>query len=361
MIQVIDFRKMMLDEESCWQAVQNRDSTFDGSFIYAVHSTGVYCRLGCPSRRPRRDQVAFFNSGIEARAAGFRPCLRCHPDEPLPSSAQAELIRRACALIDAAVEAPPSLDALAHEFHLSPSHFHRLFKSATGLTPRQYAAGQRLQKFKSGVKAGQDVITALYDAGFSSSSRLYEKAASSLGMTPAAYRRGGEAMQITYTIVSTRLGRMLVAATQRGICAVSFDDREERLETSLRAEFPTASLSRDDATLKTWIDALVAHLEGQQPHLSLPLDLQATAFQLRVWETLRQIPYGETRTYAQVASIIGSAKAVRAVGSACAHNPVAVITPCHRVVRTDGGLGGYRWGLERKQALLEQERLHSEK
>jgi AraC family transcriptional regulator of adaptative response/methylated-DNA-[protein]-cysteine methyltransferase len=359
MIQVIDLQTMKLDEESCWQAVQRRDTALDGTFVYAVRSTGIYCRPGCPSRRPRRDQVAFFNSGVEARAAGFRACRRCHPDEALPSSVQAELIRCACATIDAAVDALPSLEDLAREARLSPFHFHRLFKSATGLTPRQYAAGQRLQKFKSGVKTGQDVTTALYDAGYSSSSRLYEKAASRLGMTPAAYRRGGEAMQINYTIASTRLGQMLVAATERGICKVSFDDQDEPLETGLRAEFPTASLIRDDITLKTWVDALVAHLEGQQPRLDLPLDLQATTFQLRVWETLRQIPYGETRTYAQVASIIGSAKAVRAVGSACAHNPVAVITPCHRVLRTDGGLGGYRWGLKRKQALLEQERLHS--
>jgi len=359
MIPVIDLEKMTVDVESSWRAVESRDATFDGVFVYAVRSTGVYCRPGCPSRRPQQDQVVFFNTGAEAREAGYRPCRRCHPDEALPASAQAELVQHACAILDASEDSTPGLEALASELHLSPSHLHRIFKATTGLTPRQYAAGQRLKRFKLGIQAGQDVTTALYGAGYSSSSRLYTTAAASLGMTPAAYRRGGKAMDIDYTIVVTRLGRMLVAATTRGICTVCFGDQDTDLEASLRSEFPAAALRHDDATLKLWVDALVDHLEGLQPRLDLPLDLQATAFQLRVWEALRQIPYGETRTYTQVAGAIGQARAVRAVGSACASNPVAVITPCHRVIRSDGSLGGYRWGVERKQALLEQERLHS--
>ncbi len=359
MNRVMEFERVMIDHETCWQAVLNRDPAFDAQFVYAVRSTGVYCRVTCPSRRPRREQVVFFETPAEAQAGGFRPCRRCRPDEALPAERQAELARRACALMDAAGENPISLEALSRELNLSPSHFHRLFKAATGLTPRQYAAGQRLQKLKSNLKAGQDVTRALYDAGYSSSSRLYEKASATLGMTPAVYRRGGETMEINYTLVDTRLGRMLLAATLKGICFLSFGDQDGALADGLQAEYPAAHLTHDVARLKPWADALVAHLEGARPQIDLPLDLQATAFQLKVWEVLRQIPYGETRTYTQVAGIIGSPKAVRAVGSACASNPVSVITPCHRVLRTDGTLGGYRWGLERKQALLDQERLHA--
>lgn len=359
MNQVTEFELAMIDQETCWQAVLRRDPAFDAQFVYGVRSTGIYCRATCPSRRPRREQVVFFGTPTDARASGFRPCRRCRPDEALPAERQAELARRACALMDAAGESPISLEALSRELALSPSHFHRLFKAATGLTPRQYAAGQRLQKFKSNLKAGQNVTRALYDAGYTSSSRLYEKASSHLGMTPAVYRRGGATMEITYTLVDTRLGRMLLAATPKGICCLSFGDQDAALTDGLQAEYPAAALTRGDDRLKPWADALVAHLDGARPQLDLPLDLRATAFQLKVWEVLRQIPYGETRTYAQVAGIVGSPRAVRAVGSACASNPVAVITPCHRVLRTDGALGGYRWGLQRKQALLDQERLHA--
>ena len=361
MNQVIETTEIsvMTDQETYWQAVQDRDPAYNGLFVYGVRSTGIYCRPTCPSRRPRRDQVTFFTSNADARAAGYRACRRCHPDDPHSDGAQTELIRLACGLIDAAPENPPGLEELAQALHLSPSHFHRLFKKVTGLTPRQYASGQRLQKFKSEVKAGQDVTTALYEAGYSSSSRLYEHAHGSLGMTPGAYRRGGQNMDITYTIVNTRLGRMLVGATQRGISAVSFGDRDSDLETSLRKEYPAASLVKDDSAMKTWVESLVAYLEGTQPNLVLPLDLQATSFQLRVWQSLRQIPYGETRTYAEVAEAIGQPTAVRAVANACASNPAAVVTPCHRVVRPDGGLGGYRWGIERKKALLAQEHSHA--
>jgi AraC family transcriptional regulator of adaptative response/methylated-DNA-[protein]-cysteine methyltransferase len=355
MNQVLDRSPIIKSEESFWQAVQARDERFNGVFVYAVHSTGIYCKPTCPARRPRRQQVAFFSSCDTAEAAGFRACRRCQPRLALSQDQQVELIQRACRLIDANIEQPPALGALSQQLNLSSSYLHRLFKSVTGLTPHQYAAGQRLKKFKSKVKAGDDLTTAMYAAGYGSSSRLYEKAPGSLGMTPASYRRGGQGMEIHYTIVDSYLGRMLVAATRQGICAVSFGKADAELEVFLRAEYPAAVLERDDTFLKSWVDALVEHLAGTRPHLELPLDLQATAFQLRVWEELRKIPYGETRTYTEVAQAIGRPRAVRAVANACGANPAVIVTPCHRVVRRDGALGGYRWGVERKKALLKHE------
>jgi len=348
---------LTLEQESFWRAVQERDAAFTGVFVYAVRSTGIYCKPGCSSRRPRREQVVFFHTCDEAEAAGFRACRRCRPRQTLSVDAQTELVQRACGLIDASPEEPPTLDALSRTLHFSPSHLHRLFKAVTGLTPHQYAAGQRIRKLKSSLKSGDDVTTALYGAGFTSSSRLYERAAGRLGMTPAVYRRGGAGMHIRYTIVSTYLGRMLIAATLKGICAVSFGEQEAELEDLLRSEYPAASFERDDGALQAWAAALVEHLQGERTALALPLDLQATAFQLRVWEELRRIPYGQTRTYAEVAQAIGQPHAIRAVGRACATNPAVIVTPCHRVVRSDGGLGGYRCGIERKQALLARERL----
>lgn len=345
-----------LEQETYWQAVQTRDTAFNGVFVYGVRSTGIYCRPSCASRRPRREQVSFFQSCDEAEAAGFRACRRCQPRQALSNSAQLELVQRACSLIDASLEQPPSLAELSQALHFSPSHLHRLFKATTGLTPRQYAAGQRVQKFKTRVKTGDDVTTALYAAGYTSPSRLYEGAAQRLGMSPGIYRSGGTGMTINYTIVDTYLGRMLIAGTARGICAVSFGEKDSALEAFLSSEFPAARLERDDRALQAWAAALVEHLQGKRQELNLPLELQATAFQLRVWEELRRIPYGETRTYAEVARAIGQPQAIRAVGRACAANPAVIVTPCHRVVRSDGGLGGYRWGIQRKQALLANER-----
>jgi AraC family transcriptional regulator of adaptative response/methylated-DNA-[protein]-cysteine methyltransferase len=352
----IPLTSLMVEQETFWQAIQDRDPAFTGVFVYGVRSTGIYCKPGCTSRRPRRQQVVFFHTCDEAEAAGFRPCRRCQPRQALSLNAQTELVQRVCGLIDASLEEPPTLAALSQALHFSPSHLHRLFKAVTGLTPRQYAAGQRIRKLKSNLKTGDDVTTALYGAGFTSSSRLYESAAGRLGMTPAVYRKGGPGMKIHYTIVSTYLGRMLVAATLKGICAVSFGEQDAALESFLHSEYPAADLERDDRALKDWTAALVEHLQGARPALDLPLDLQATAFQLRVWEELRRIPYGQTRSYAEVALAIGQPHAIRAVGRACASNPAVIVTPCHRVVRSDGGLGGYRWGIERKQALLARER-----
>jgi AraC family transcriptional regulator, regulatory protein of adaptative response / methylated-DNA-[protein]-cysteine methyltransferase len=348
-----------IDEEAGWQAVASRDASFDGQFVYAVRSTGIYCKPSCSSRRPRRDQVRFFATCAAAEQAGFRACRRCHPREVLSANQVAELAQRACRLIDEHIEDPLTLEALGQALNTSPSHLHRIFKSVTGLTPRQYAAGQRLQRFKSHVKSGQEVTSALYEAGYGSSSRLYESGHERLGMTPAAYQRGGKGARIGYTVVDTPLGRMLVAATDRGICRVSLGERDEELERQLQAEFPAAEIRRDPAGLEGWVNALVEHLHGQHPDLALPLDLQATAFQLRVWEELRKIPYGQTRTYAQVAEAIGQPSAARAVANACGANPAILITPCHRVVRSDGSLGGYHYGVERKQKLLEQEKRQS--
>ena len=345
-------------EEQLWQAVQQRDARFVGRMVYAVRSTGIYCKPTCPSRRPLRENVFFFQTINEADAAGFRPCRRCHPEETLAQDEQVALARRACALIDASPEQPPSLEVLSRELHLSPSYLQRIFKSVLGFSPRQYAANQKLTAFKRHIRAGSDVTTAMYAAGYSSTSRLYEGVTQRMGMTPASYRQGGAGKQIHFTFVQTYLGKMLVAGTDKGICRVSFGQDEPGMVTLLRTEYPAAELLQDDTNLAAAVNMLVKHLEGSQPHLALPLDLQATAFQLRVWEELRRIPYGQTRTYAEVAQAVGKPRAVRAVANACAANPVVVVTPCHRVVRSDGSLGGYRYGVERKQALLSQEQDH---
>ncbi len=355
---VLNLSTNITDESRYWDAVQERDARFNGVFVYGVRSTGIYCRPTCPSRRPQREQVVFFNSFDEAEAAGFRPCRRCQPQAAFAPDEKAEIVQRACQLLDESLSSPLTLDALAQKLHFSPSHLHRIFKSVTGLTPHQYVQGKHVEAFKAGLKDGKDVTTALYDAGFSSSSRLYEGTAGRMGMNPTAYQRGGQGMRILYTVVDCYLGRMLVAATERGICAVSFGDADAELESFLRAEYPAAQVERDPQQgLQASVQALLAYLEGDQPDLSLPLDLQATAFQLRVWEELRKIPYGETRSYAEVAGAIGQPAAVRAVAQACARNPAVLVTPCHRVVRSDGASGGYRWGIQRKQALLAREKV----
>lgn len=344
----------LLSEETCWEAVQARDARYDGQFYFAVRSTGVYCKPSCPARRPLRENVRFFPTPEAAEMAGYRACRRCRPRDP--SSAAVVWVERACQIITES-ETPPRLEALAERLGVSPYHFHRVFKAITGVTPRQYAASHRADQFKAGVRGGLPVTAALYEAGYGSSSRLYERAEQELGMTPASYRRGARGMCIAYTTTGCYLGRLLVASTGQGICAVSFAGDDETLVSLLSAEYPGASLERDDARLRPWLDDVIAYLEGKRPDLTLPLDVQATAFRRRVWEELRRIPYGETRTYAEVAAAVGRPKAVRAVANACAANPAALVTPCHRVVRSDGKPGGYRWGPERKEALLARERL----
>jgi AraC family transcriptional regulator, regulatory protein of adaptative response / methylated-DNA-[protein]-cysteine methyltransferase len=342
-----------------FEAVRARDARFDGLFVYAVSSTRVYCKPSCPSRRPRRERVSFFASCEEAEAGGFRACKRCLPREASAQDPSSEMVLRVCTLIEARAGEAVSLEELGAELGLSPHHLQRTFKRLTGVTPRQYAAARRLKRFKSEVRAGRGVTEAMYESGYGSSSRLYELASRRLGMTPASYQRGGKGMSISYTTVGCALGRLLVAATERGVCSVQFGDTEGELEAALAAEYPAAELRRDGARLDEFVGALLRHVEGGESKLDLPLDVRATAFQSRVWEELRRIPYGETRSYADVAASLGRPAATRAVARACATNPVALVTPCHRVVRGDGNLSGYRWGVERKRALLAREAAHS--
>lgn len=345
-----------VEDDVRWRAVESRDARFDGIFFYGVRSTGVYCRPSCPSRRPGRARVEFFRTREAAEASGFRACLRCKPGGAAAADPRAETVLRVCRAIEEWEDGTPSLEELGAELGLSPHQLRRAFKSLTGITPRQYAAAHRLNQFKSKVREGEDVAAAMYGAGYGSSSRLYEKASEQLGMTPATYRRKGKGMNINYAIADCPLGRLLVAATGRGVCSVQFGDGDEELEAALAAEYPAADIGRDEASLGGAVESILRHLEGSQPDLSLPLDVRATAFQLRVWDELRRIPYGSTRSYGEVAAALGQPTATRAVARACATNPVALVTPCHRVVRGDGDPGGYRWGTERKRALLEQEK-----
>ncbi len=345
-----------LDEERLWQAVLNRDRASNGKFVYAVRSTGIYCRPSCASRRPNRPQVVFFESGEAAQRAGFRACRRCRPENTVAVDRQSEFVQRTCQLLDAhADQGGISLSALGLALGVSPYHLQRTFKQVMGVTPRQYVENRRLARFKQHVKAGDAVTPALYNAGYGSSSRLYEKAPQHLGMTPATYRQGGRGIVIQYSILACALGRLLVAGTERGVCAIRLGDSDEELESSLRREFFAAEILRDDAAIRAWAEDLLQHLEGRQLQLTLPLDIRATAFQMRVWRELQAIPYGGTRSYSEVAAAIGQPSATRAVARACATNPVAVVIPCHRVVREDQSLGGYRWGIDRKRRLLEQE------
>ncbi len=340
-------------EDLRWRAVLTRDARADGAFVFGVRSTGVYCRPSCPARRPRRAQVVFFRRPADAERAGFRPCRRCRPREV--GDPRAAVVERACRYIEAHLDGPLSLAAVADHAGRTPRALRRLFVRLLGITPRGYADACRLNLLRARLRAQEAVTRALYDAGFGSSSRLYERAPRHLGMTPGAYRRGGRGMRIAYTITASPLGRLLVAATERGLCAVSLGDADPPLEAALRAEYPSAEVRRDDEGLGRWVAALMRYLHGQAPRLALPLDIQATAFQRQVWEALRAIPYGATRSYGEVARALGRPAAARAVARACAANPVALVIPCHRVVRGDGGLGGYRWGLDRKRALLARE------
>jgi AraC family transcriptional regulator of adaptative response/methylated-DNA-[protein]-cysteine methyltransferase len=345
-------------DEARWQVVLAREMCRNERFVYAVRSTGVYCRPGCPSRRPRRENVVFFQVPDAAERAGFRPCRRCRPENPHRASPQIDMIGRACRLIEQCIEdAPLTLDALGQELQSSPYQLERTFKRFLGITPRQYADALRLERLKSSLRADSDVTSALYEAGYGSSRSLYERAPEQLGMTPATYRRGGSGMEIAYATVDSPLGRLLVAGTERGICAVSLGDADEPLAQGLAAEYPEAKIRRDNSGLRTWVSALVSHLRGTMPHLDLPLDVRATAFQWRVWQELLKIPYGETRSYSQIAEALGQPKAVRAVANACAANLAAIVIPCHRIVRENGDPGGYRWGSERKQTLLARESL----
>lgn len=346
---------MTISDEKAWDAVQRRDPSFDGRVFFAVRTTGIYCRPSCPARRPLRDNVRFFTTRADAETAGFRACRRCRPAaERGPAAALATRVRK---LLDAHPDGI-TLAELAQRTGVSPHHLQRVFREQTGVTPKQYLAAQRTDRLRRTLKEGRDVTTATYEAGYGSSSRLYSQSNSRLGMTPATYRDGGRGMEVRFTSVPTSIGTLLVAVTDRGVCAVSLGDSASKLERELRDELPNATISRvDHPALAHAVMTIVDQIEGRGTHSAeLPVDLLATAFQLRVWQELRRVPYGETRSYGEIAAAIGQPKAVRAVASACARNRVAIVVPCHRVVRNDGASGGYRWGAARKRALLKRER-----
>jgi AraC family transcriptional regulator of adaptative response/methylated-DNA-[protein]-cysteine methyltransferase len=337
-----------------WRAVLIRDRAADRQFVYAVRSTGIYCRPSCPSRRPDRSRVEFFATAADAEHAGFRPCKRCRPQDTAAADPWVEKIRRACVYLTN-VEGHPSLATLARRLGGSPYHLQRHFKRLVGVTPREFADAVRLQKVKRRLRGGVDVTTAVLDAGYGSSSRFYERAAARLGMRPSRYRRGGAGMHIRYSVVNSPLGRLLVAASGTGVCAITMGATDRDLERALAEEYPAATITPDRGALAKWTRQVLAHLAGRTPRLDLPLDVRATAFQWQVWNALAAIPRGETRSYAEVAAAIGRPRAFRAVARACAANPVALAIPCHRVVPAAGGVGGYRWGAERKKKLLARE------
>lgn len=345
-----------LDTDEAWRAVQARDPRFDGQFVYAVHSTHIYCRPSCPSRRPMRSRVSFYTAPGDAEDAGFRACRRCKPREARLATAAALAVDRARRLIEQQPDQLITLDALAAKVDVSPFHLQRTFKRLLGVSPREYQEGLRLSRFKSRLRAGDTVSRATYEAGFGSSSRVYERSDTSLGMTPAAYRRGGAGMRITYTIVPSAFGNLLVGATDRGVCAVALGDADEELVAALKKDFPRAEIERADDLHQQWVEEIVGTIGSGNSQSSVPLDIQGSAFQQQVWALLRRIPPGRTRSYGQIASELGNPRASRAVAQACASNRLALVIPCHRVVRNDGTLGGYKWGVDRKRTLLDRER-----
>jgi AraC family transcriptional regulator of adaptative response/methylated-DNA-[protein]-cysteine methyltransferase len=339
------------DIDPRWSVVANRDP--DGRFVYAVKTTGVYCRPGCASRLPNPRNVAFYATWGEAERAGFRACHRCRPNEP--GAPHTALVAAACRSI-AEADAPPSLDALAAAANMSRFHFHRVFKKATGLTPKAYAAAHRAQRMRESLAGANSVTEAIYDAGFNSAGRFYEKSNEVLGMTPRAFRNGGLDVEITFAIGACSLGAVLVARSKKGICAILLGDNRDALTRDVQDLFPKAKLIGGDAEFEALVAQVVGFVDAPQQSLDLPLDIRGTAFQQCVWQALRKIPVGETASYAEIARRIGAPKAARAVARACVENTIAVAIPCHRVVRNDGAISGYRWGVARKRALLAKER-----
>jgi len=354
-----------MNEALAWESVLQRDPSADDRFLYAVTTTGIYCRPSCPSRRPKRDNVAFFSSAAAAEEAGFRACQRCRPNR---AKAPHRAVERARDYIDAHIadlgEERITLELLGEESGLSPYHLQRKFKEIVGLTPAQYIRARKSERLKGELKRGETVSRATFGAGYGSSSRVYGDSDKRLGMTPATYRRGGAGAHIEYVTARTSLGFLLVGATDRGICAVTLGNDTKTLERALELEYPAATrtyVSHPSSSLQAWVADIIEAVDSDRVRLDIPFDIQASAFQWKVWRELQKIPFGETRSYSEIANAIGSPKAVRAVASACANNRAAVIIPCHRVVRQNGELGGYRWGLERKQLLIEKERAMSEK
>jgi AraC family transcriptional regulator of adaptative response/methylated-DNA-[protein]-cysteine methyltransferase len=337
----------------CWLAALARDTNADGTFVLAVRTTHIYCRPSCPARRPLRRNVVFYQTREEAEKNGFRACRRCRPNE---ISGSAALVNRVARALAESGETEQRLGALARELGTTAGTVRRAFLRVTGVTPRELAEALRLERFKRLLREGKGITEALYETGYGSSSRVYERSNAQLGMTPATYRKGGTGMKIGYTMAKSALGKVLVAATGRGVSAVYLGDAEAALVKELKAEYPNAEIAPATDAYQRWVKEIVERIAGKTPRMDVPLDLQGTAFQRRVWQELQRIPPGTTRTYSQVAQAMGRPTAARAVARACATNPVSIVVPCHRVIREDGNLAGYRWGLSRKERLLEQER-----
>lgn len=343
------------DNDLRWQIVKTKNRGFDGAFYFGVRTTNIFCKPSCASRLPRRENVHFFATAEAAEKHGFRACLRCCPNRKISIDPNAKLVFQAFEIIQNAGGEEIPLENLSANLSVSPSHLQKTFKRILGFSPKQFADWLKIESFKGAVK-NSDVTTALYESGYGSSRGLYENAAENLGMTPAVYRKGGKGMKIFFTVLKCPLGELLVAATEKGVCSVAFGDDAEVLETNLKQEFPAAQITRDDKYLNKYTTAILENIAGERKLLHLPVEVQATVFQTRVWTEIKKIPYGETRSYKEIAENLGNIKAVRAVARACASNPVALVTPCHRVVGANGNLSGYRWGVERKKAILELEK-----
>jgi AraC family transcriptional regulator, regulatory protein of adaptative response / methylated-DNA-[protein]-cysteine methyltransferase len=350
----------MLNLEHCWLALQNHDATQDGRFFYGVITTGVYCRPSCPSRRPLVKNVRFYETTVEAERDGLRPCLRCRPTSDSKVNRSPERVGQVCRYVESHSGERLKIDELAALVGTNRFHLQRVFKFTMGVTPKQYLDAVRLKQLKKGLKEAGDVAAAVYGAGYGSSSRVYEKADNRLGMTPNQYRQGGRGVKITHATITSPLGLIMIGATDRGLCFLQFGESRSGLLKMIENEYPEASISAMPkpyhADFQKWVDVLNAYLAGTETHLHLPVDIRATAFQTRVWKYLQSIPYGEVHSYQEVADGIGQPRAVRAVANACSRNRVALVIPCHRVIRSTGELGGYRWGLARKRVLIDKER-----
>ena len=359
-IKRVELEANVLNPEECWNALLQRDKTRDGGFYFGVVTTGVYCRPSCPARTPLRKNVRFYETPAQAEADGLRPCLRCRPLEASQTEAHAAIVRDLCGYIESNLDGLLTLEQLAGHAHLSPAYLQRLFVAVMGVSPKKYAESCRMRKLKSELRTSQDVAQAVYGAGFGSSSRVYERAGTRLGMTPGEYRKGARGVVITHVPIESAFGLMLLGATDRGICFLQFGESLDGLIAELHREYPAAihEPMREPYApeFDRWVAALNAYLSGQEQRLDLPLDVRSTVFQMKVWSYLQTIPAGEVQSYGEVAAGIGQPKAARAVGHACATNRVALLIPCHRVIRGGGDLGGYRWGLARKRTLLDAER-----
>jgi AraC family transcriptional regulator of adaptative response/methylated-DNA-[protein]-cysteine methyltransferase len=353
---ISDKEQITIEEQ--WKAVQRRDQSYDYKFVYAVLSTGIYCKPSCPSRRPGKEKVVFFSDFSSAEKAGFKPCKRCKPAEAAGLS-QARLVEQLCNYIKTNSDRKLTLKILSEEMGVSSFYLQRTFKRITGVTPRQYAETSRLNHLKTSLKNGKSVRRSAYDAGYNSMSSLYSRPEGKLGMQPGVYKRGGEGMRISYAITDCSLGRLLVAWTEYGVCSVGLDDSEGKLLQALLKEYPRADVQKCQNQVAEWTRAIVKYIDGEETSRSfvgIPLDIKATTFQRRVWKELQSIPYGSTISYGEIGEKLANPKGARAVANACASNPIAIVIPCHRVTRKDGRLGGYRWGAERKKLLLEMEK-----